>query len=888
MNYSNNNNNSSFSSPFLSSMLESKLNDNFPLEDFLNDDNAILCIKEKGTNIKKYFNSKKIKQLIKYISEEPENNDYFKGYKFPYVACQILKLDSQFILDRFILNKDEYYNKYEKGSNFNNIDKENGIIDDEDEDYNNKKEIIIYDNNYENKNVNNIVFVDEIDEMDNYLEKDKEIGNIKEFNNDDKNNNIYKIKEKNNKIDNNNIEKDNKGEYTNDKKMDENFGYNIDVLDIKNIENINKEKEKEKIEINQNFLSKNKLNNENKILNDNQKEIINKIDSNIQMVDEEDSISFEEIIENKSSNEYFDLLLNFVMAEKSDLNDVLSGYFSDVIKTLLKNNPYKILNYLYEIRRDALNKIIFRSHQNSFSIIAEELLNLENYGLSETNSIKYRNELIGNYIKSLNLDGFIESKISLIINIISKNTSIVYYILEKDDIYKHILKILETNLYDDINYKNINMIYPQYCKLISLLISLLKKCQNSKLSQNQNEVLFKMDEINNDIINCLGKIIKYNFLPKNHKLIKESENNKTNNCLGLLIIKILDLVKEMFNFMKELSNELDSLLINNNFWERSINYFFCYQWNNIYHINFIQVFDLYLKEEIKHKELTDYIFQRIKFHEILLNFINSKSEKQNLNYEFKSGNKIKSGIYPQVIHLMYKINVISGLNTLTIEEKSNLKILNLGEFEFVQNKDSKRISEKINISSNIGNILKQTKNWGETMNNIIIPLIKKYEEGLYKKKKEKKYNKNNNNCIYNSMDILLNFINNSKGDFLRNEKMMNLILSNEYHNNQKKKNNISNIDKENNNLPNKNNSSEYIKIENKYNFESKKNIIEDNKKIIEEDEKLRENEINIIKEKENNNIKNQNKEKENVKEIKMGNENTNIDENKTNNEYNEC
>ena len=271
-----------------------------------------------------------------------------------------------------------------------------------------------------------------------------------------------------------------------------------------------------------------------------------------------------------------------------------------------------------------------------------------------------------------------------------------------------------------------------------------------------------------------------------------------------------------------------------------------------------------------------------------MNFINSKSEKQNLNYEFKSGNKIKSGIYPQVIHLMYKINVISGLNTLTIEEKSNLKILNLGEFEFVQNKDSKRISEKINISSNIGNILKQTKNWGETMNNIIIPLIKKYEEGLYKKKKEKKYNKNNNNCIYNSMDILLNFINNSKGDFLRNEKMMNLILSNEYHNNQKKKNNISNIDKENNNLPNKNNSSEYIKIENKYNFESKKNIIEDNKKIIEEDEKLRENEINIIKEKENNNIKNQNKEKENVKEIKMGNENTNIDENKTNNEYNEC
>ena len=59
--------------------LDFSLNDNFSLEDYLKDDNAILCAKKMGPKAKKYFNSEKIIQLIKYVVEEPIDDDQLKG-----------------------------------------------------------------------------------------------------------------------------------------------------------------------------------------------------------------------------------------------------------------------------------------------------------------------------------------------------------------------------------------------------------------------------------------------------------------------------------------------------------------------------------------------------------------------------------------------------------------------------------------------------------------------------------------------------------------------------------------------------------------------------------------------------------------------------------------
>ena len=104
--------------------LEEKLNDsNYPLEDVLKDDEVITCVKLMGKNTKKYFNSDKIKKLIKLITEEPEEEDQLRGHKFPYTACEILKCDCPFILKRFILNEEEYDEEFP--DNISEDDKEN-------------------------------------------------------------------------------------------------------------------------------------------------------------------------------------------------------------------------------------------------------------------------------------------------------------------------------------------------------------------------------------------------------------------------------------------------------------------------------------------------------------------------------------------------------------------------------------------------------------------------------------------------------------------------------------------------------------------------------------------------------------------------------------------
>ncbi len=86
--------------------------ENYPLEDYLKHEDALSCIKLMGKNTKKYFNSEKIKKLIKLITEEPEEEDHLKGHKFPYVAYEILKSNCPFISKRFVLNEQEYDEEY--------------------------------------------------------------------------------------------------------------------------------------------------------------------------------------------------------------------------------------------------------------------------------------------------------------------------------------------------------------------------------------------------------------------------------------------------------------------------------------------------------------------------------------------------------------------------------------------------------------------------------------------------------------------------------------------------------------------------------------------------------------------------------------------------------
>ena len=87
-------------------------NKNLPLEDFLNDADVISAIKTRDKIIKRYLDSEKIKKLIEYITKGPKDNNYLIGYKYPYISYEILKMDCDYISERFFLNEEQYYNKF--------------------------------------------------------------------------------------------------------------------------------------------------------------------------------------------------------------------------------------------------------------------------------------------------------------------------------------------------------------------------------------------------------------------------------------------------------------------------------------------------------------------------------------------------------------------------------------------------------------------------------------------------------------------------------------------------------------------------------------------------------------------------------------------------------
>lgn len=795
--------------------LEEKLSSYLPLEQFLKNDDAILCVKACGEKTREYLNSAKIKKLIKLITEEPDDDNQIRGHKIPYVASEILKLDCPYILERFILSEKEYNEKYNQNNNKpveNKVDGTNEKTENENssksEELNNniktqndsqKENNKGKENNEKNGEEYKFIDSDEDSEKESDEDSDKENNGKKDAVNENKD---IKSDKEENKSNINNDEEKNKENLIKEKK-EENSDSNTDKENEKNNEkekskketedkinedkneNIVKENEKEEKKDENNFNNKNDIlteekkeeeNNNNPDTKNKNKEKSKKSDkdssSDSSGSDDSDDDSDSEKVndlnspnnnekydENNPHNAYLDLLINFVMSDKPELNYVLSGYFLNVVQILLDKYPSKLLTYLYDIRKDALKRIVFRSHQNVFSTLSSKLLNLENYKKTDepddyiNNNINFRNELVGDIIKSMNLEGFkdesgkifiecdMECKLLFLFNLINDNKYVVEYLLGKNDIYVHLLGLLDIKLFTDneSSDNNFEKKYALYRLFLNLVIKLVKtlnlkedynfptEFNNNCIQKEKNELSF-----NEYMIIIFENILKNNFMPKKPAFIIGKGSKIQYEGLGRLNINILDFVAEMLIFMKKIPNIFDSILINNNFVQNSINYFFKYQWNNLYHQKFILLFKTYLKEESNHKEITEFIFGKYKLHEILTNYLNlgpdaEANPDKPKKFKFDSGKKINSGVYVHIIDLMYKIQVYAGLKTFTNEEREKLKIINLGEYEFLESEKCEREEKKIDISQRIGNILKESKEWNNAMDNIVMPIIKKFE-----------------------------------------------------------------------------------------------------------------------------------------------------------------
>ena len=678
-------------------------NKNLPLEDFLNDPDVISAIKTEDKIIIRYLDSEKIKKLIEYITKEPKENNYLIGYKYPYISCEILKMDYDYISERFILSEEQYYNQF-------------------------------------------LHFYDVMDDYDRRISRLKKMNKILEER--------RKRHESKNSIDKNeDLNKEDINQKENELNDTEEKIKEEKIIGEKNDKQEDHESNKTK-----NVFKENNNNTDDEIDNNNSDE------KNVIIKNEEkDNINKTEDKENKDNNEYLDLLLDFVMSEEPELNYILSGYFSEVMINLLDNYPLEILKYIYTKRKDILKKIILRSYQKSFATLSEKLLDI--YSLDDhifydeklveefiKENVKYRNDLLIELLTSIDLKGLkygniyitnIENIFMLIIKLI-KNRIRNILIFDKKQIRYHLYNVINTNLYDEseknneINFNNKYNIYCLFIKFISeFLKQIIENIPKHRPSQEdlENEKNKVYKSFKGFFIVSLEYIIKNNFRPK--------KNNSTNECLGILNIYIMEFVINMLTFMQNIPNEFDNILLKYNFCEKSVEYFFRYQWNNIYHNKFLEFFCLYINNESNHSEITNCFFHKIKLQNLLCDFLENKDAENNdsniivpkLKYEYKSGNKIKSGIYSHIIFFVYKIQTYSGLETFSQDEIKSMNIRHLGEFKFlkVNGFNPSKNKDEINISINLKNILSEDKRWCTMFKTIAFPVIKRYEIQLFKK-----------------------------------------------------------------------------------------------------------------------------------------------------------
>ena len=643
--------------------LENKLTDvNLSLEEYLKNPEAIQCFLNMKENAQKYFDKDKIKKLIKYIIEIPKENEYDKGYKYPYIACEMLKSANSRIKEMIIFPEEDFNIKYTKENkdNKNNIDVSLKIS-------NNKEEI-----NEESRGEN----IEEKDEND----------NVKEI--------------------------------------------NSDKHEIKKIRKFNVEKH----------------------------------------------------------CELFDLFLDFLKNEQSLKNDVLCGYFYKVISSLIDSYPIDIFLYLFLIRQDALKEIVMHSYNKSLSLISINILNINNYiykisqnekknpGMISNELLKekeksmkdFRLKILEELITSIDLYGLKDIKkgfhidnidlenIFLMFEELYKIDDIKYDLVYNNNIKSHIFKLLDKNVF----FQNEKVIYNErkiYLLFTHLLTNILRELPPQYQSENkfypEYNIGFLIKHLKqNEYLDFAEKVITSMLIILSSHFIPTSREN----VLGIHNIYLMDLVLEFYNYLSKKPNTFDFIVLQTNFVDKSIEFFFEYQLNDIYHFKFNNLFTLYLQNGENHPLLTDYFFIKKKFHIRLAMFLDNKKDKkheENL-YKYKSGNKILSTLYIFIIDLMYKIQIAAGLELLDEKTRKDLNINNYGYFEFLRDEKTPKKMEKLKLPSYIGDILSKSKEWINAIQNIVIPKIKKYEGKLVCTQPIKpKSNSNNVNIISNTLNL---------------------------------------------------------------------------------------------------------------------------------------
>ena len=497
------------------------------------------------------------------------------------------------------------------------------------------------------------------------------------------------------------------------------------------------------------------------------------IEDNIDNENEDNNI--ENIIKENNENnqceennfELLDYLLNFIM------NDNIN-----IMMKLIDKYTNKILKYLYLKRKDVLEKIMKHSNNKAISELAIKVLKLKNliFNLEEEKKeeeeiYNYRNNLIINFIKDISIENKnndSDIKCSLLMELI-EDKIILNLFIEKKEIYNQIFEILSF----EINSNDKNEITNCYSSIIKLLTKIIEQIEIKQLPLPKNFDINR-NNFSDNLIKILDKII-INFTERKNSKIIPSQFDKPYKSLGIINQNIMELFILLLNYFQEISEKFDEIIINNNFIKKSLNFFFIFEWNNIYQNTFVKFIKSYLDKVNIHEKLTYYLFDELEIQESFENFLLGKS-----SFIFKSGNKIKNTLYPHIIEIIYKINSIIG-NKIFINDL-NSKNKKEGEFSFNKNDNSnKNLIFNLNINKIFNNNNKSNKNikeeneeniikqnnetikkilkqkefdWESLIKDIVSPTVKQYENNLCKEEPIKQNELSSTQLLLKLMGII--------------------------------------------------------------------------------------------------------------------------------------
>lgn len=402
-------------------------------------------------------------------------------------------------------------------------------------------------------------------------------------------------------------------------------------------------------------------------------------------LEELQNLYINELNEKKKQNriELLDYLLSFFETDKS-LNYVLVGYVSRYFNNLLNKNPHRIISYIYLERPEILLKLIHHCSMKSIAEFLPKLFLIEPYlnekGLERSKDsnnsafstpltlnieliLAKRKTLLSHLFKALVVEEKDIEKISNISTVcieLLESKVVLETITHEKDILNHMMtnlaKRTENNF--EINYNwaeiaNVVLYIVRYAVVENLKAPIYashhEDTVNNEFPKIENTILGE------SILESIERILIH-FSPDNDNTNIDGTFGGVLKPLGTKKLKLIELVYFFMAYFKNVSSVINRILIKNNFLKNAIDYFFIYEWNNLYGIAFEKLFESYLNNNLNHPEITRHIFGELKLITLFCEKGTTYNEGENDGFCFSSSRRINHGFFALLIKLCYKIH----------------------------------------------------------------------------------------------------------------------------------------------------------------------------------------------------------------------------------------